>query len=63
LLKIASKILVLSEDLPVVVEIVDRAEKIRMFLPFVDETVQQGMVSLEDVQIISYRRRQRKNDR
>jgi hypothetical protein len=50
-----AKILRLSEDLPVVVEIVDSAEKIEMLLPFIDEMVEEGLVTLEDIRVIQYR--------
>src|SRR5262249_52363408 len=50
-----AKILRLSEDLPVIVEIVDSQEKIASFLPTIDEMVQEGLVTLEKVQIILYR--------
>jgi hypothetical protein len=50
-----AKILRLSEDLPVVVEIVDRAEKIAVRLPLIDEMVQEGLVTLEDVRVLQYR--------
>lgn len=50
-----SRILRLSEDLPVVVEIVDTAERIEAILPRLDEMVEEGMVTLEDVHVISYR--------
>jgi PII-like signaling protein len=50
-----SRILRLSEDLPVVVEIVDTAERIDMVLPLLDEMVGEGMVTVEDVRIIAYR--------
>src|SRR5262245_59560730 len=49
-----AKILRLSEDLPVIVEIVDSSEKIASFLPIIDEMVQEGLVTLERVQIILY---------
>src|SRR5689334_21945805 len=42
-----AKLLRLSEDLPLVVEIVDSEEKINAFLPVIDEMVQEGMVTLE----------------
>src|SRR5215475_14725146 len=44
-----AKILRLSEDLPVIVEIVDSAEKTEMLLPIIDEMVQEGLVTLEKV--------------
>jgi PII-like signaling protein len=50
-----SKILRLSEDLPIVVEIVDRPERIDAFLPLLDEMVGEGMMTLEKVHIIAYR--------
>jgi PII-like signaling protein len=50
-----SNILRLSEDLPVVVEIVDRADRIERFLPILDEMVDEGMVTLETVRIVAYR--------
>ncbi len=50
-----AKILRLSEDLPVIVEIVDSPEKISSFLPIVDEMIQEGLVTLEKAQIILYR--------
>ena len=50
-----AKILRLSEDLPVVIEIVDRPEQIARLLPFLDEMVGDGMVTLEKVQVIAYR--------
>ena len=50
-----TKILRLSEDLPVVVEIADRPERIEAFLPVLDEMVDEGMITLEKVRIIAYR--------
>jgi uncharacterized protein len=49
------KVLRLSEDLPIVVEIVDRADKIQAFRPHIDEMVTEGLVTLEDVHVIQYR--------
>ncbi|HTY35746.1 MAG TPA: DUF190 domain-containing protein [Bacteroidota bacterium] len=53
-----AKILRLSEDLPLIVEIVDTEEKIRQFLPRVDELFEQsksgGMVTIEKAEIIRY---------
>lgn len=51
-----AKILRLSEDLPVVVEIVDSADKIAAFLPVVDEMVAEGVATLESVRVLQYRR-------
>jgi uncharacterized protein len=50
-----AKILRLSMDLPVVVEIVDSEEKIRGFLPVLDEMIKGGLVTLEQVRVINYR--------
>jgi PII-like signaling protein len=50
-----SRILRLSEDLPVVVEIVDRAERVREVLPVLDEMIGEGLLTLERVQVIAYR--------
>lgn len=52
-----AKLLRLSEDLPVVVEIADTEEKIRSFLPVVDRMVQEGLVTLERVHVVLYRSR------
>jgi len=50
-----AKILRLSMDLPVVIEIVDAPEKIAEFLPFLEEAVKDGLVTLEDVKVLKYR--------
>lgn len=50
-----SKFLRLSEDLPMVVEIVDTEEQIERLLPFLDETVKEGMVTIEKARVIKYR--------
>lgn len=49
-----AKILRLSEDLPVLIEIVDKEEKIQGFLPVLDEMMQDGLVTLEKVRVIKY---------
>ena len=51
-----AKILRLSMDLPVVIEIVDSPEKIDAFLPILDGLLQGGLVTLEKVKVIHYRR-------
>jgi PII-like signaling protein len=51
----SSRILRLSEDLPVVVEIVDTAENVDRVLPLLDEMVSEGLVTLERVEVIAYR--------
>ncbi len=50
----AAKVLELSTDLPVIVEIVDSEEKIRAFIPIVDGLVSEGLVTLEAVRILKY---------
>lgn len=52
-----AKILQLSEDLPVMIEIVDSAEKIEAFLPVLEGMVQEGLVTLEKVEVIRYQAR------
>jgi PII-like signaling protein len=49
------KLLRLSEDLPVMIEIVDTEEKIAKILPFLDETVKEGLITMEKVAVIKYR--------
>lgn len=50
-----TRILRLSEDLPIVIEIVDRSERIATLLPHLDEMVGEGMMTLEKVHIVAYR--------
>ncbi len=50
-----AKILRLSEDLPMIVEVVDSLEKIEAFLPLLDELITDGLVTLEKVKVIHYR--------
>ncbi|HSG05199.1 MAG TPA: DUF190 domain-containing protein [Nitrospiria bacterium] len=50
-----TKILRLSEDLPIVIEIVDQPDKIEGFLPELDGMVREGMVTIEKAQVITYR--------
>jgi uncharacterized protein len=50
-----ARILRLSEDLPIVVEIVDTLEKIEAFLPIVDAAIPEGLATIEEVQIRFYR--------
>lgn len=52
-----AKILRLSMDLPVVLEIVDSEEKIQAFLPVLDQLLTGGLVTLEKVRVIHYRAR------
>jgi len=49
-----TKILRLSEDLPLVIEIVDSEEKIDAFLPEVDRLMSSGLVTMEKVKVLHY---------
>jgi PII-like signaling protein len=51
----AARVFDLSSDLPVLIEIVDNEERVRAFLPQLDEMVKEGLVTLETVEIIAYR--------
>jgi uncharacterized protein len=50
-----AKILRLSEDMPMVIEIVDSLEKVEAFLPVLDEMITDGLVTLEQVKVLHYR--------
>lgn len=50
-----SKILRLSMDLPIVIEIVDSRDKIDLFLPVLDQLLEGGLATLETVQVLHYR--------
>ncbi len=52
-----AKVLQLSMDLPVVVEIVDTPDRIRTFLPVLDEMMQGGLVTIENVQVLDHANR------
>lgn len=52
-----AKLLRLSEDLPVVVEIVDTEANVERLLPFLDDVVEEGLVTMEEAHIIKYRHR------
>lgn len=49
------KILRLSEDLPIVIEIVDSQERIDAFIAQIDQIVQEGLITMEPVRVIKYR--------
>jgi PII-like signaling protein len=49
-----AKILRLSEDLPMIIEIVDSADKIKAFLPMLDAMMPSGLVTLQNVQVLQY---------
>jgi len=48
------KFLSLSEDLPIVIEIADKEENIKKIMPFIDQNVKEGLVTIEKVNIIKY---------
>ena len=50
-----AKILRLSEDLPMVIEIVDSADKVEAFLPALDEMMNDGLVTMERVKVLHYK--------
>jgi len=56
-----AKILRLSMDLPIVIEIVDSEEKVNAFLPVLDEMMGGGLVTLEKAKVIRYRHQGKKS--
>ncbi|MFQ5522368.1 MAG: DUF190 domain-containing protein [Acidimicrobiia bacterium] len=52
-----TRILRLSEDLPIVIELVDTAEKVNAYLDEIEEMISEGMVTTERVEILKYRGR------
>lgn len=50
-----AKILRLSQDLPIVIEIVDKPEKIQAILPELDKMISEGMMTIEKVNVVAYR--------
>lgn len=50
-----AKILMLSEDLPMIVEIVDKPERIEAFLPKLEGMIRHGLVTLERANVLAYR--------
>lgn len=51
----SAKVLRISEDLPMVVEIVDKPERIEAFIPDLEKMVADGLVTIEKVKVIVYR--------
>lgn len=49
------KILELTENLPMIVEIVDTEENIKKIIPFLDEVIEKGFVTFEKVHVFKYR--------
>jgi PII-like signaling protein len=58
-----TRLLTLSEDLPLLIEAVDTEDKIRAVLPLMDEMVGDGLITLEKVEVIAYRAGPRPEDR
>jgi PII-like signaling protein len=50
-----AKILRLSQDLPVVIEIVDAKERLDAFIPIIDEAIREGLATIEKVEVHFYR--------
>jgi PII-like signaling protein len=50
-----AKILRLSEDLPMIIEIVDSPEKVEAFLPALDKMINDGLVTMESVKVLHYK--------
>jgi PII-like signaling protein len=50
-----ARLLRLSEDLPIVIEIIDSEEKIDLFVPKLDEMVQDGLITIEKAHVVMYR--------
>lgn len=49
-----AKVLRLSEDLPIIIELVDTEEKLNQLIDFLDKVIEEGLVTLERVKIIKY---------
>jgi PII-like signaling protein len=58
-----SRLLSLSEDLPVAIVIVDTEDRVRAFLPQLDELVGEGLVILDDCEVIRYAGRDAESDK
>ena len=50
-----TRILSLYDDMPIVIQLVDREDRLRAFLPIIDEMLGDGLVTLEDVEVLVYR--------
>jgi PII-like signaling protein len=53
----SAHVLDLSNDLPIIIEIIDRPEQVQKLLPFLDEVVTEGLVTLETIKVMKYRNR------
>ncbi len=49
-----TKVLRLSEDLPMIIEIIDSRDRVNSFIPFLDEHVKNGLITMETVRVIKY---------
>lgn len=56
-----ARILRLSEDLPVLIEIADKTDRIQKIIPILDNMVQEGLITLEKVHIIKYKHAEKEN--
>ena len=50
-----AKLLAISEDLPLVIEIIDQKDRIDMLMPIIEKMVPRGLVTMESVQVLHYR--------
>ena len=57
-----ASVLRLSSDLPILIEVVDREDRLRAVLPEIDAMVPEGLITLEHVEVIAYRSPQRPED-
>ena len=57
-----AKVLRLSEDLPVIIEIVDTEENLKLLWPFLDEAVGEGLITVEQVRVIRYTHSELENE-
>ncbi len=54
----AAHLLRLSDDLPIIIEIVDTKENLEKLIPFLDKVVEEGLITMEKVRVIKYRHNQ-----
>lgn len=50
-----ARALQMSDDLPVVIEIVDKAERIDQIIPIIDAMVAKGLITIENIEVVAYR--------
>jgi len=55
----SARLLTLSDDLPLVIEIVDKEERINTILPFLEENLKNGLVTMENIRVIKYGQQQK----